>query len=291
MVEGSPALWFGASGFEILDVVDDGVELVVSVQTTATFVGCPSCGTRARPKDRRWVTLRDAPSGDRAVRLRWRKRIWSCTDLDCEARTWTEQAALAEPRRVLTARAGEWACDRVAAFEGTPSSIARGFGVSWATVWAAVERVGRARVDDGERVGPVAIWWASTRRSCSRRIAGVGDASSPPWSTWAAASCSTSSRAEMPANYGHGWPIWRPRGWPKSRSCRSTPTAPGTRCAAFRRVLRQPLLGPGTGSVPPSVVAVVMVLQRLEGLSDREAVERYAYDARWRYTAGVGGRR
>lgn len=45
----------------------------------------------------------------------------------------------------------------------------------------------------------------------------------------------------------------------------------------------------GRRSVPPSVVAVVMVLQRLEGLSDREAVERYAFDARWRYAAGVGG--
>ncbi len=33
MVEGSAALWFGASGFEVLDVVDDGVELVVAVQT------------------------------------------------------------------------------------------------------------------------------------------------------------------------------------------------------------------------------------------------------------------
>ena len=32
-----------------------------------------------------------------------------------------------------------------------------------------------------------------------------------------------------------------------------------------------------------------MVLQRLEGLSDREAVERYTFDARWRYAAGVGG--
>jgi IS5 family transposase len=45
----------------------------------------------------------------------------------------------------------------------------------------------------------------------------------------------------------------------------------------------------GRRSVPPCVVAVVMVLQRLEGLSDREAVERYAFDARWRYAAGVGG--
>ncbi|HEV2070682.1 MAG TPA: hypothetical protein VGR26_12890 [Acidimicrobiales bacterium] len=87
MVEGSPALWFGASGFEILDVVDDGVELVVSLQTTATIVGCSSCGRRATPRDRRWVTVRDAPSGDRAVRLCWRKRIWVCTDVDCDART------------------------------------------------------------------------------------------------------------------------------------------------------------------------------------------------------------
>jgi len=45
----------------------------------------------------------------------------------------------------------------------------------------------------------------------------------------------------------------------------------------------------GRRSVPPSVVATVMVLQRLEGLSDRDAVERYAFDARWRYAAGVGG--
>lgn len=45
----------------------------------------------------------------------------------------------------------------------------------------------------------------------------------------------------------------------------------------------------GRRSVPPSVIAVVMVLQRLEGLSDREAVERYCFDTRWRYAAGVGG--
>jgi hypothetical protein len=31
----------------------------------------------------------------------------------------------------------------------------------------------------------------------------------------------------------------------------------------------------GRASVPPRIVAVVMVLQRLEGLSDREAVDRH----------------
>ena len=45
----------------------------------------------------------------------------------------------------------------------------------------------------------------------------------------------------------------------------------------------------GRRSVPPSVVATVMVLQRLHGCSDREAVEAYTFDARWRYAAGVGG--
>jgi hypothetical protein len=42
----------------------------------------------------------------------------------------------------------------------------------------------------------------------------------------------------------------------------------------------------GRRSVPPMIVAVVMVLQRLEGLSDREAVERFCFDTRWKYAAG-----
>jgi hypothetical protein len=42
----------------------------------------------------------------------------------------------------------------------------------------------------------------------------------------------------------------------------------------------------GRRSVPPMIVAVVMVLQRLEGLSDREAVDRFCFDARWKYAAG-----
>lgn len=157
MVEGSAAAWFGAPGFVVLDVIDDGIELVVDVETEASLVGCLACGTRARPKDRRWVTVRDAPTGDRAVRVRWRKRIWSCPDGDCDARTWTEQTDLAGPRQVLTGRAQRWATDRLAAVEGSTASIARGFAVSWATVWSAVERVGRARVDDPDRVGPVAM--------------------------------------------------------------------------------------------------------------------------------------
>jgi len=42
----------------------------------------------------------------------------------------------------------------------------------------------------------------------------------------------------------------------------------------------------GRRSVPPRIVSVVMVLQRLGGLSDREAVEHFAFDLRWKYAAG-----
>ena len=45
--------------------------------------------------------------------------------------------------------------------------------------------------------------------------------------------------------------------------------------------------GRGRPSVPGSVVAVVLVLQALEGCSDREAVERLRCDLRWKAAAGL----
>ena len=44
--------------------------------------------------------------------------------------------------------------------------------------------------------------------------------------------------------------------------------------------------GTGRRPVPPVIVAVVMVLQRIEGCSGREAADRFAFDARWKYAAG-----
>ena len=42
----------------------------------------------------------------------------------------------------------------------------------------------------------------------------------------------------------------------------------------------------GRRSVPPSIVATVMVLQRLFGLSDREAVDAFEFDTRWKFACG-----
>lgn len=46
--------------------------------------------------------------------------------------------------------------------------------------------------------------------------------------------------------------------------------------------------GRGRRSVPASVVATVLVLQALEGVSDREAAQRLECDVRWKAAAGLG---
>lgn len=45
----------------------------------------------------------------------------------------------------------------------------------------------------------------------------------------------------------------------------------------------------GRHSIPPCIVATVMVLQKFEFCSDREAVDRFTFDLRWKYAAGVDG--
>jgi hypothetical protein len=91
---------------------------------------------------------------------------------------------------------------------------------------------------------------------------------------------------------------WRSRpGLPTTgaRWCEAAPPAgsvyrflAGERGRLFPPELFADLFEPiGRRSVPPSILAVMMVLQRLEGLSDREAADRFAFDTRWRYAAGV----
>ncbi|HEY6481633.1 MAG TPA: transposase [Streptosporangiaceae bacterium] len=71
--------------------------------------------------------------------------------------------------------------------------------------------------------------------------------------------------------------------------------APGSICGILHRecfglfpdgMLADLFTGVGRRSVPPVIVAVVMVLQRIEGLPDRAAADRLALGARWKYAAG-----
>ena len=92
MGEGSAGVvWFAASGFRVLAMNDTEIDVVIDIETEADRVGCHGCGVIARAKDRRWVTVRDAPAGDRPVTLRWWKQ-WPTDRPAPNARYWRRRA-------------------------------------------------------------------------------------------------------------------------------------------------------------------------------------------------------
>ncbi len=88
----------GMDGFRLLAATEINGELHQLVETTAAFMGCPGCGTRAVSKGRRTVRVRDLPAGGRRVVVVWRKRIWRCPDSDREVAAWTEKTEAIAPR-------------------------------------------------------------------------------------------------------------------------------------------------------------------------------------------------
>jgi transposase len=145
----------GLDGFRVLGVDETSAEVIVTVETTADFVGCSACGVRAEAQDRVRVDIRDLPCFGRPARLVWMKRRWRCVDPDCEAKTWTEGSAHVPSRAVLTVRAGMEATRQVGELALPVALVARELGVCWWTVMDAVTLHGTPLIDDPTRVGPV----------------------------------------------------------------------------------------------------------------------------------------
>ena len=137
----------GMDGFRLLVAGMVDGELHQLVETTATVVGCPACGTRALSKGRRRVRVRDLPAGGRRVVVVWCKRLWRCPDPDCPVATWTEQTEAIAPRASMTERARAEACRQVGEQNRSVACVARDFGVGWSTIMAAVWDYGRPRVE------------------------------------------------------------------------------------------------------------------------------------------------
>jgi transposase len=168
--------------FEVLAAEVVGGEWQLTVQTTATVVGCIGCGTRAELHGRRTVRVRDLPAGGRPVVLAWRKRLWRCGEPACRVRTWTERAAAIGPRAVLPERARAEACRRVGKDAHAVAAVARDLGVGWATIMRAVHEHGTPLVDDAARLeGVVALgldetsFLKATRVMPTRWVTGVVD--------------------------------------------------------------------------------------------------------------------
>jgi transposase len=145
----------GLPGFRVLEVVETTAEVVVRIETTATFMGCAGCGTRAQVHDRVEVAVRDLPCFGRPARLIWRKRRWRCREPLCDRKTWTETSQHLDAQVVLTRRAGAEACRQVGELARPVSTVADEFGVCWWTVMNAVIEHGTPLVDDPHRIGRV----------------------------------------------------------------------------------------------------------------------------------------
>lgn len=92
----------GVDGFHVSDVAERSQQFVVTIESTPRPMGRPACRVVASSHGRRVHTLIDTPCFGRPVTLRWRKRTWSCLDVDCPTKTFTEQDhTVALPRTLL----------------------------------------------------------------------------------------------------------------------------------------------------------------------------------------------
>jgi transposase len=150
------ALLVGLPDVTVLGVDDRAGWLRVHVEVPVAVVGCSTCGTRARVKERPVVELVDLPCFGRPTRLVWRKHRWSCPDRDCVVGTWTgEHPRVAPARAVMTDRAGRWVTAQVGRDGRSVAEIARELGCDWHTINDAVMAYGTPLVEDPGRFGSV----------------------------------------------------------------------------------------------------------------------------------------
>jgi len=144
----------GLDGLVLFAVSERDGELEQAVETTASTAAGSSCGAAARLHARRPVWVRD-PAGGRPVTLVWVKRVWRCHEPACRVWTWTEAHPAVRPRSSWTERARVEACRRVGQDGHSVAQVATGFGVSWATVMAAVRDYVAPLIDDPARLAGV----------------------------------------------------------------------------------------------------------------------------------------
>ena len=75
------------------------------VKTTTDRDVCRSCWVRAVSKGRARTKVRDVPIAGPPTVLVWKKRIWRCEQVECEAGSWRERTEAIRLRAAPTDRA------------------------------------------------------------------------------------------------------------------------------------------------------------------------------------------
>jgi transposase len=135
-----------------------GETLLVTVESQPGVMGCPRCGVVVRSHGRQTVELVDTPCFGRPVRLRWRKRTWTCPDQACLVGTFTEQdEQVAPPRALLTQRSCRWAVEQLRHEHASVTGLARRLGTTWRTVWRSIKPLLQRAADDETRFAGVSV--------------------------------------------------------------------------------------------------------------------------------------
>ena len=153
----------------------EGAPLEVVIRSRKARPVCEACGGRVWSKGYRTVVLVGLPAFGRPVRLRWRKRRWTCPNLDCALRSFIEQdPGIGAVRALLTSRAARWVTVGVGRWGRPVDEVAAGLGCGWHTVNNEVGRWGDALLGaDGDRIGEVGAVGIDKKR-CSGGKAGGG---------------------------------------------------------------------------------------------------------------------
>ena len=152
----------GLGEVDLVGISDPGedapLEVVIGSRKPAPL--CVACGGSVWSKGYRSVVLVDLPAFGRPVRLRWRKRRWTCPNPDCALRSFIEQDPTIGPQRaLLTSRAARWVTIQVGGRGRTIQEVAAELGCDWHTGEQRGWPLGRSPVGSRHRSG-------RDRRSC-----------------------------------------------------------------------------------------------------------------------------
>ena len=140
-----------------IDESGEGAPLEVVVRSCKARPTCEGCGGSVWFKGYWTVVLVALPAFGRLVRLRWRKRRWTCPNPGCGLRSFVEQDPTIGPQRaLLTSRAARWVTIGVGRRGRPIGEVAAELGCDWHTVNNEVGRWGEALLEaDTDRVGTV----------------------------------------------------------------------------------------------------------------------------------------